>query len=525
MRARKKHWIRLCGLAVTLTAMVLAGTISGSCVFDTRTTLCERFDLRCEEGQQCALDEAVCIPIGGCGDGIVGQGEVCDDGNLSDGAMVGDKYVLDKCSHDCKSDQTCGNGIPDMGEECDDGTHNGDPDYVCTTECTKRLKFCGNGSVEENEQCDPGEADSATCNSKKADRLACHVPVCGDGYFNMAAKACESSAPTPDCDGPPACTIPSCGDHFQNAMAQEDCDNGPGDTAGCNGNAAGSASCRFPVCGDNHTNTQAHEDCDRGSDDSPGSAGGPACNGARAGAIGCHFAACGDGYVNQQAGEDCDQAGGADVPPVGDKRACNGSAAGPAGCHFSQCGDRYANAADHEGCDNGSADSHDCNGAAAGSASCQTPACGDGHFNAMAEQCDNGSDDSPGCNGTGAGSVSCHNSVCGDHYTNRAAFEDCDTGGADTADCNGNHGVNGQAECRFPRCGDGYVNTQFNPPGSGSAEECDPGRIETGACPKASDGTAQRCNDMCQCVKISTSLGGGPLVDERSDRDRPATRP
>jgi hypothetical protein len=502
MRAKQKHWIRLGGVAVTLAAMVAAGAMSGSCVFDTRTTQCERFDLRCEEGQQCALNEAVCIPIGGCGDGSVdhNKGEVCDDGNTRDGDMVGDKMVADGCNHDCTSNQTCGNGSQDMAEECDDGVHNGDPDYVCTVECKKRLKFCGNGSVEEGEQCDPGETDSATCNANKAGPLSCHVPVCGDGYFNTKAKQCESTVATQDCDGPPGCTTPSCGDHFQNTAASEECDNGPDDTLGCNGKLAGAVSCRFPACGDSYVNSAAHEDCDRGSSDSKGSAGDRPCNGAGAGAVSCRFAACGDGYVNGEAGEDCDQLGGGDVPPQGSKRACNGSAAMAIGCHFSACGDGYRNVADGEGCDNGSSDTQGCNGAHAGSASCQTPACGDGHFNDKAEQCDNGSDDTRDCNGANAESVSCHKPVCGDGYFNQKA-EQCDNGSDDTHDCNGSHSVNGIGECKAPSCGDGYINTRFKPNGA-NAEECDPGQSATGVCPRSSDGKDQHCDpDSCQCVK------------------------
>src|SRR5689334_12714007 len=49
-----------------------------------------------------------------CGDGIVGPGEVCDDGNTDGG---------DGCAPLCDSNERCGNGILDLlqGEQCDDG--------------------------------------------------------------------------------------------------------------------------------------------------------------------------------------------------------------------------------------------------------------------------------------------------------------------------------------------------------------------------------------------------------------------
>ena len=49
--------------------------------------------------------------LGGCGDGVVGPGEECDDGNTIDG---------DGCDSNCTI-TACGNGIVTAGEQCDDG--------------------------------------------------------------------------------------------------------------------------------------------------------------------------------------------------------------------------------------------------------------------------------------------------------------------------------------------------------------------------------------------------------------------
>src|SRR5262249_41610059 len=47
----------------------------------------------------------------GCGDGILQEGEECDDGNTVSG---------DGCSATCKH-EVCGNHVLDPGEQCDDG--------------------------------------------------------------------------------------------------------------------------------------------------------------------------------------------------------------------------------------------------------------------------------------------------------------------------------------------------------------------------------------------------------------------
>lgn len=90
-----------------------------------------------------------------CGNGIVdaSAGEVCDDGNASDG---------DGCSHDCRSSEVCGNGIVD---------------------------------VAAGEQCDSGGIDTLSCNG-----AICTVTLCGDGYVNVAAGEQCDNGPN---NGPP----------------------------------------------------------------------------------------------------------------------------------------------------------------------------------------------------------------------------------------------------------------------------------------------------------------------------------
>lgn len=211
-----KGCVRIHGLCATVVTVVVAVALNSSCLFDTTTHLCEPSGLRCGSGWVCAARQDTCIPIGGCGDGIVNSAEVCDDGNVVDG---------DGCSADCKSIETCGNGVLDhlVGELCDDGNRvSGDG---CSADCTLELQVCGNGIVEMGEQCDDGR-DSLGCNSD------CTFFRCGDKYINLfAGEQCDEGLETTTCDSD--CTLPKCGDGHLNPFA-EICDKGP-PQVGCPG--------------------------------------------------------------------------------------------------------------------------------------------------------------------------------------------------------------------------------------------------------------------------------------------------
>src|SRR5690606_17911315 len=55
----------------------------------------------CPIDSTCAANGEVCI-YDDCGDGELQPGELCDDGNKTDG---------DGCSSDCKSIEVCGDGV------------------------------------------------------------------------------------------------------------------------------------------------------------------------------------------------------------------------------------------------------------------------------------------------------------------------------------------------------------------------------------------------------------------------------
>src|SRR4051812_28417307 len=84
----------------------------------------------CGGGDDAAGPDAT--PAAYCGDGILDDGEVCDDGNASFG---------DACNPLCQRAE-CGNGFvdPGTGETCDDA--NADDTDGCTSAC--RIASCGN---------------------------------------------------------------------------------------------------------------------------------------------------------------------------------------------------------------------------------------------------------------------------------------------------------------------------------------------------------------------------------------------
>ncbi len=203
--------------------------------------------------------------VEGCGNGVVEDGESCDDGDNSP-----------NCDADCTFAQ-CGDLFTNAaaGEDCDGG---GVDTFQCNFDCTKPT--CGDGYLNTvaGEKCEPGEF-SEDCD------IDCTEPACGDGVFNPITEFCESNlVNTPECDAD--CTKPECGDGFTNAWANETCDDIV-DTALCN-----AETCAVSKCGDHYVNAAAGEECDDGEDTAT-------CD------SDCTLPVCGDGYFNEMA-EDCE---------------------------------------------------------------------------------------------------------------------------------------------------------------------------------------------------------------------------
>jgi len=130
----------------------------------------------CDDGNTLDGDNcsSTCDAVYFCGDGVLEGNEACDDGNTIDG---------DGCSSACELESLCGNGVLDGNEVCDDGnTLDGDN---CSSTCDA-VYFCGDGILEGNEACDDGNTtDGDGCSS------TCELEsVCGDGVLD-AGEACD----------------------------------------------------------------------------------------------------------------------------------------------------------------------------------------------------------------------------------------------------------------------------------------------------------------------------------------------
>lgn len=158
-----------------------------------------------------------------CGDGIVTQYEICDDGK-NDGSYG-------SCTADCLGvGPYCGDAIKNGPEECDDGKNDGSYG-TCTPSC-KLSPYCGDGATNGPEKCDDGE-DNGEYNKCKTDCSGIG-PHCGDGKVN-GPEQCDDGENNgeynkckTDCTG----LGPHCGDGKVNGPEQ--CDDGNNtDKDGC----------------------------------------------------------------------------------------------------------------------------------------------------------------------------------------------------------------------------------------------------------------------------------------------------
>ena len=126
----------------------------------------------CDYGEtSCTVCDASCQSVPGatslCGDGSTdtAAGESCDDGNTVTEVCAYGETGCTVCDASCQlvagATQYCGDGVVDeaFGEACDDG--NQDPNDDCSTNC--QPAECGNGILEGSETCDDGNTTTETC--------------------------------------------------------------------------------------------------------------------------------------------------------------------------------------------------------------------------------------------------------------------------------------------------------------------------------------------------------------------------
>lgn len=247
-------------------------------------------------------------PSASCGDGIVGAGEACDDGNTNPG---------DGCSATCTVETgfqcfgepsvcqtTCGDGIlAPAYEQCDDNdTTPGDgcsgnctieAGYSCTGSPSICTPICGDGLLTADESCDDGNTNSgdgcsSTCNIESGyncigvpsvcvttcgDGLVAGMEACDDGNM-MNGDGCNNSCmiePGFQCTGQPSTCqlIPVCGNGV--IESGEACDdgniaNGDGCSSSCSIDpgwvCTGTPSVCIVTCGNGVLD--AGEECDDG---------------------------------------------------------------------------------------------------------------------------------------------------------------------------------------------------------------------------------------------------------------------
>lgn len=453
----------------------------------------------------CTPDGHACVSASGCGDGVVGASEQCDDGNQVDTDDCRTGCTLNVCGDgalDTQGDRTdtCDDGNDSSGDDCvavsgqcrparcGDGHVDGQGPHVetcddgndaqgdeCRDDCQGKAA-CGNGVADPGEQCDPGAAmqDTADCDRD------CTVPRCGDGHRNAgASEACDPGSmgtvagSTATCNHD--CTVPACGDGLvnraftpMNGAVPEQCDDGntaPDD--GC------SAVCRIESCGNGVVESGNHEQCDDGN--------GTDTDGCR---NNCQLPRCGDGLASTPPLEVCDT--------NGDSPTCNANCTTPA------CGDGRVNplftpdgGSGPEACDDANTVAGDgC------SALCGIEGCGDGAVAADAgEQCDDGNAlDTDACRNN------CQSARCGDGVVRQGA-ESCDTAG-NSASCD--------SDCTVPECGDGVVNALTLP----LAEQCEDGNTASG------DGCSATCRlEPFQLTVVKSGDGTGVVTSTPAGLD------
>jgi cysteine-rich repeat protein len=253
-----------------------APDLTGANIDPTPTVIADPGLTRCGGPGTCNLD------------GVIDEGEECDDGN---------DVACDACSNSCKL-VVCGNGHLDTPcEACDDGNKL-DCDG-CRGDCSRPDNVCGDGIVECGEECDPGTAVS--CDAADACSATCTLERCGNGVLECSEECDEGlengqvgSRCSANCTRLPP---PNCGDGIVMTAEGEQCDDGNTvDCDGCN------HLCETEGCGNNVR--ECSEECDDGNSSS--------CDGCTAA---CLAEECGNGRVD--CGEECDEGDRNGLPDSG----------------------------------------------------------------------------------------------------------------------------------------------------------------------------------------------------------------
>ncbi len=206
-----------------------------------------------ETGYTCDVPGMKCTLVTYCGDKVltVADGEQCDDGNVLGGdgcsatCIVEANWTCPNPGSPCLSTVKCGDKKVTGAEQCDDGNLvNGDGCTLgCEVECgwtcaggACRATKCSDGIVAGSEQCDDGNLVNGD---------GCSSTCTLEGKLVSLAEGWSCTSPTiaaTGCIGPTVCTTTMCGNKIAEGSEQcDDMNNVTGD--GC------SPFCRLePVC-------------------------------------------------------------------------------------------------------------------------------------------------------------------------------------------------------------------------------------------------------------------------------------
>jgi fibro-slime domain-containing protein len=201
-----------------------------------------------------------------CGDGMIGPGELCDDGNATPGdgcsatCQIETGFTCMTPDQPCVPIMLCGNGVIDGQEGCDDGnTTAGDgcsaacqieTGWQCPIVGSSCTAICGDGIVVGREQCDLGSLNGVMMAAPGSDAGTSDSGAAGEGGYGgygggygdsgaaqdggsgvtLVGTGCSTSCavePGFACAAPPAasaCHATTCGDGIMEGFEQ--CDDG-----------------------------------------------------------------------------------------------------------------------------------------------------------------------------------------------------------------------------------------------------------------------------------------------------------
>ncbi len=269
---------------------------------------------------------------GTCGDGVKNGTEACDEEDLGDqtcgslGFDPTDGGVL-TCNANCTFDTSgcggsvCGNGILEEGEACDDEQLGGATCVTlgytggllaCNGECQFDVSecaggFCGNGYIDAGEACDGENLNGFTCESLGLGFVEGDLRCADDCTFNTSQcegaeteTICDDGADN-DNDGKTDCADPDCLNEDHCGAEEFDChDDNDND-------GDGMIDCEDPECANEPMCMIDNEICNNGVDDD-GDGSIDCWDSGCMGHPGCSMGTCGDGTVNYPSGEQCDGA-------------------------------------------------------------------------------------------------------------------------------------------------------------------------------------------------------------------------